>query len=162
MVNNYENTIPDINAGRLTAMRWCYAAINLLLCCVNDTVCIFLVLIHAVILVAWFLNRDTSFFVAEKRKLQKNIAVKSSQLAYQKELEQNQPCWFDQFLIEPIEETPCVIESEKPKLSARQEQSWKDGFNDESNTIELDVSLPPSLSQLSEPRKKKKIEFEVL
>lgn len=153
------NILPDINKGRLTAMRWCYTAVMLILCCISDTLLIFLSVSHALIFIILFLRSDTSFHVNQIREIASFEAKESLNIKYLAELEAKKPCWFDQFI---VYKTHVDEESfDRPIVSAHVERSWKaameESIENGANTIEFDVS--PSLSRSY--AKKREVDFEM-
>ena len=147
MRNDLENTLPDINKGRINALRWCYAAVMLLLCCLSENLMIFLCIAHALILAWVFLKTDMSVFVSEQREFVSFDRVTKLNAHYQAELDAKKPCWFASFAVYNFAKVDEAEPGETPKLSSRMEQIWLDGFNDD--TIELDASVPAEVRKRS-------------
>jgi len=153
------NYIPDINKGRLSAMRWCYAAVILFLCCLSDTLLIFLSVSHVAILSFLYLRYNVNIDMSQVRE-EKNVEREEIlNTHYQAELESKKPCWFDQFIVYKIHVDEESFD--RPIVSAHVERSWKaameESIENGANTIEFDVSpsLPRSYA------KKREVDFEM-
>lgn len=152
-MNELDNTLPDINAGRLTFMRWSYAFVMSLLCCINETVAVFIAIAHACIFAFRFLNKETSHFIEVKRQENKKEKIRNSQIAYQESLPKTP--WVAQFIVKkPIQVAEVVetVEPEKPVWTSKKQEIWESGFNDESNTIEFDITVNPQTKVVKEAK----------
>lgn len=163
-MENLVNNIPDINKGRLTAMRWCWAAAMSLLCCINETVLIFVLIAHAVIFIIVLLNRDMTTHISEVKFEYKKQLIEIQNKRYDSELNGKKESWISQFLVynfnKTQEEAPAIIN--EVKVSSHVEKAWqesmKESIENGANTIEFDV-LPTSPRSFS--RKISDIDFEL-
>lgn len=99
-----------LNEGRLTAMRWSYAAIILFFCCVDESRTFFVVasVAHILIFAIRFLNRDVTHHASIIQKaaiIEKDLFA---QACYDAELEKQKPCWFEQFNVYNFETVPVA------------------------------------------------------
>jgi len=162
-MENSINHIPDINEGRLTAMRWSWAAIMLMLCCLSDTLLLFIIIVHAVIFTIVLLNRDISTYITTIKKEEKKELIIIQNNAYEAELAAKKPSWISQFIVYNFKNTTTNNDIQPThKISTHIEKVWDDTMQESiengANTIEFDVL--PSLSK-SDSSRRSALVFEV-